>query len=174
MDTNFINKLILQLTFFLMQSALGITSADIPAAIPSYDPARISIDRTITQNPDFVALQEEIANKGSIIIPKSIMQGQKTQEKKIETKPKITPIVTPKFKLNDVIINGVTIYNKKEFYKIYQPYLNKDVSTCDLQNIADLIIARYHQDGYTLSQADLSIQKITPEEVVARIQVIEG
>lgn len=77
-----------------------------------------------------------------------------------------------KFKLSDLVVNGVTVYKKDELLRYYKSYLGKDISLPDLQIIADAITARYRADGYVLSRAILPAQQIEAGKVY--IQVIEG
>lgn len=79
---------------------------------------------------------------------------------------------TVSFVLEDVIINGVTVYSKEELYSLYADFIDQTVLLGDLQNIAQAITNKYQEDGYILSSAIIPPQRIT--DGVATVQVFEG
>lgn len=81
-------------------------------------------------------------------------------------------VAIAKFKLSDVVMSGVTVYKQGELQRYYRPYLGKDISLTDLENIAAAITAHYYGQGYVLSRAIVPVQRIVAGK--AYIQVIEG
>jgi hemolysin activation/secretion protein len=77
-----------------------------------------------------------------------------------------------RFKLNKLTIVGSKIYGNEKLAYLFRNYVGKTISVADLQQIADIITAKYRRDGYILSKAILPQQVINNGEVT--IQVIEG
>jgi hemolysin activation/secretion protein len=76
------------------------------------------------------------------------------------------------FKLNDLRLNGVKALTNDELQSITAPYIGRDVSLADLEELAKAITARYKERGYFLAQAVVPVQ--TVRDGVVEISVIEG
>lgn len=76
------------------------------------------------------------------------------------------------FTLNRVIVEGSTVYKQEDIDVIVKDRIGKKASFGDLSSIADMITARYRQDGYILSKAILPPQKISDGTV--KIKAVEG
>jgi len=76
------------------------------------------------------------------------------------------------FALKGVEIQGNTVYSAEQLQPFYSQFVGKDVSFADLQEIAQVITAKYRGDGYILSRAVLGAQKI--KSGIVHLQVIEG
>ncbi len=133
-----------------------------PQDYPKFDPARLK---------ERMAPPEE-AGTGSYVKPQPREKINKVEVREPPSKPAVETLPVIKFKLTKIIIDGITVYKKGELVQYYKPYLNKDISFQDLQNIANDITARYRKDGYMLSRAIVPAQEIKAGEV--DIQVIEG
>jgi hemolysin activation/secretion protein len=76
------------------------------------------------------------------------------------------------FKLNQIIVDGNTVYKKGELQTIAKPYLSRVVSLADIETIVQEITKKYRNDGYIISRALLPPQSI--KNGIVRIQVLEG
>lgn len=79
-----------------------------------------------------------------------------------------------KITLRRIVLSGVTVYNLAEIQSLYAEMLNREVAFSDLYGIANRITAKYHADGYALSQAFVPGQEINVQEGVVQIWVVEG
>lgn len=92
--------------------------------------------------------------------------------------PAVAPLAVPAdlpagtFVLRKVEIDGVTAYGAAELRALYADYLDRDIPYSEVYGIANRITAKYHADGYALSQAFVPGQ--TVENGVVRIWVVEG
>lgn len=77
-----------------------------------------------------------------------------------------------KFKLNEVVITGNTVYSTAVLHAIFESSLHKEISLLDLQNMVYSVTQKYRQDGYILSRAFLPAQRI--QNGVVHVQVVEG
>jgi hemolysin activation/secretion protein len=76
------------------------------------------------------------------------------------------------FKLNDLRLNGVKALTNEELQSITTPYIGRDVTLADLEELAKAITARYKERGYFLAQAVVPVQ--TVRDGIVEISVIEG
>ncbi|WP_269759514.1 POTRA domain-containing protein [Variovorax sp. E3] len=76
------------------------------------------------------------------------------------------------FKLNDLRLNGVKALSNEELQSITAPYIGRDVTLTDLEELAKAITARYKERGYFLAQAVVPVQ--TVRDGVVEISVIEA
>ena len=76
------------------------------------------------------------------------------------------------FKLNEVSLQGITVFNKPDIAIYFSPYLGKECSVADLFTIADKITKHYQDAGYLLSVAIIPQQEI--KDGKATITVVEG
>jgi hemolysin activation/secretion protein len=74
--------------------------------------------------------------------------------------------------LNDLVLDGVTVYAPDTFRPLYAGKLGHEISFADVQSIAEQITRRYLADGYILSQAVIPDQNV--EHGVLHIRVVEG
>lgn len=79
-----------------------------------------------------------------------------------------------KLKLNNIIIDGSTVYDQSELNDIYAELIGQTVSLAQIFDVAAQITARYGQDGYVLSRAIVPPQALSPGGATIRIQIIEG
>ena len=91
-------------------------------------------------------------------------------------RPEFAPGVAPKaevsFVLNDVKIEGATVYAPAEFKPLYQDLLGHEVRLSDIAAVAKKITERYQADGYVLSKAVAG--EGNPADGIATIRAIEG
>jgi len=78
----------------------------------------------------------------------------------------------PSFVLKEVVLEGVTVYDKSVFEPYYAMLVGKSVTLADLYRLAEKITARYREDGYMLSFAVIPRQRI--QNGVVKVQVLEG
>jgi hemolysin activation/secretion protein len=122
--------------------------------IRATDPSRVQ--RELLSRPQLPKVKAEISLP-EIITPK-------TKAEVFDTKIK--------FKLNKIILQGVTVYRKNELAKTYVKDMHKKINLNDLRNIVDKITKKYRGDGYILSRAILPPQTI--KKGVVHIKIIEG
>lgn len=77
-----------------------------------------------------------------------------------------------KFKLEEVTVEGVKAFPKKEIEGLYRQYLNQEITLDTVWKIADLITQYYQEKGYFLAQAFVPQQKIKDGRII--IKVVEG
>ena len=96
----------------------------------------------------------------------------------VPLKPKSIQPVFPKelekvkFILNQLFIQGTTVYDKRDFKPLYRKYLKKELTLKQIYEIAQKITNRYRNDGYILSKAIVPPQKI--DNGLVRLNIIEG
>ena len=90
------------------------------------------------------------------------------------SQPVPTGAEATKFHLNQVTIEGVTVYNMNEgeLKPLYADLIGKDVSLAQMIEVANKLTTRYRRDGYILAQAIVPEQKV--EEGTVKIVVVEG
>ena len=76
------------------------------------------------------------------------------------------------FVLNDLQVEGVTVYSETELRAAYADRLGQTITLADLYGIAAQLTARFRNDGYILTQVVVPPQTI--DGGVARLQVVEG
>lgn len=76
------------------------------------------------------------------------------------------------FTLNDVVIEGSTVYDQGDFAKIVGEFKGQEVSFADLSRITNNMTRKYREDGYIFSRVVLPPQKI--QGGVVRVQAVEG
>ena len=76
------------------------------------------------------------------------------------------------FRLNDLRLNGVKALSNEELQTITSPYIGREVTLSDLEELAKAITARYKERGYFLAQAVVPVQ--TVRDGIVEISVIEG
>lgn len=101
--------------------------------------------------------------------PKSTLEPV-TPELKKPTPP--VEMEKVKFNLMGIVVEGSTVYQDSDFLPYYEEFLGKEISLAKVYEIAGVITARYRNDGYILSRANVPAQRI--QNGVVRIQVIEG
>ena len=158
MDVKGINKVVLiavlvSILMLHVQSAKGDSDFPFPT-ISVVDPGRVQ-ERFVPEEPR------------NLVGPMEILEQKNTPLSRSQKS-----IAIAKFKLSDVVVSGVTVYKKGELQRYYKPYLGKDISLADLENIAAAITAHYHGQGYVLSRAIVPAQRIVAGK--AYVQVIEG
>ena len=77
-----------------------------------------------------------------------------------------------KFVLNHLIVQGTTVYDKRDFKSLYRNHLKKELTLKNIYEIAQKITNKYRNDGYILSKAIVPPQKI--DNGVVHLQIIEG
>lgn len=77
-----------------------------------------------------------------------------------------------RFVLNDIQIDGMTVYSKQDLAPVFENQLGKEISLAQIYEIALGLTVRYRKDGYILSQVVVPPQRI--REGVVRLQAIEG
>lgn len=77
-----------------------------------------------------------------------------------------------KLTLNDLIVDGSTVYQREDLLDLFEPFLGKEITFEQFYGIARAIQLRYREDGYILSFAYVPPQ--TVENGVFHIAVVEG
>jgi hemolysin activation/secretion protein len=102
---------------------------------------------------------EPTAKPGAIAIPEA---GQKVP-------PNAEGI---RFVLNQLTIDGVTVYAADKLRPVYASALHTEVTLAQIYQMVDTLTARYRNDGYILSQVIVPAQSV--DDGVVRLQAIEG
>ena len=86
----------------------------------------------------------------------------------------VPPPISEEFNLtlNDVVIEGSTVYAKDDFAYLYEHRIGQEIALSEVFKIADKITAKYRNDGYILSRAIVPPQTIADGTV--RINIVEG
>ena len=92
--------------------------------------------------------------------------------------PEETTVIPPgaeeiQFTLKKVVVEGSTVYPRKELARTYKEFIGRHISLADIYIVADRITQRYLADGYLLSKAYLPPQSIGEDGKVT-IRIIEG
>ncbi len=74
--------------------------------------------------------------------------------------------------LNEIVIEGSTVYSDDDFAYLYENLIGKEIPLAKVFDIADMITAKYRNDGYILSRAIVPPQTI--ETGTVRIKIVEG
>lgn len=77
-----------------------------------------------------------------------------------------------RFTLEDVVLDGATVYPPQALRAEYESQLGREVSLADIYAIADRLTARYRNDGYVISQVVVPAQSV--QQGVVRLQAVEG
>jgi len=77
-----------------------------------------------------------------------------------------------KFVLNQLTIDGVTVYPADKLRAMYTSSLRKEVTLAAIYQIVEKLTAKYRNDGYILSQVIVPAQSV--EDGNVRLQAIEG
>jgi len=77
-----------------------------------------------------------------------------------------------RFTLNDVMFDGVTVYDTDALADIAQEFVGTEVSISEVYEIARLVTVRYRNDGYILSRAIVPPQPI--KDAKQKIRVPKG
>jgi len=77
-----------------------------------------------------------------------------------------------KVRINAIRITGHSVFRTEELESIVVPYLDRDLSLEELQEVADSITEAYRRKGYSLARAYVPPQEI--KEGVVEIAVLEG
>lgn len=77
-----------------------------------------------------------------------------------------------RFVLNDLSIEGVTVYRPEALRRAYERLLRQEVTLADVYGVVDTLTARYRNDGYILSQVIVPAQAV--DNGVVRLQAVEG
>lgn len=77
-----------------------------------------------------------------------------------------------KFQVREVILDGMTAFDRREVQPQIEPLLNRPVTLREMIALADALEARYRDAGYVLSRVVVPPQRIDAQTF--RIQIIEG
>lgn len=77
-----------------------------------------------------------------------------------------------KLQLNNISIEGATVFTKEELGKFYAALLGKELSLAEVYVVEEQITQKYRQEGYVLSRALVPQQRI--KDGVVKIKVVEG
>lgn len=81
-------------------------------------------------------------------------------------------IANEKFKLQDLKINGVTVYSRDDLKDLFQEFIGKEITVAQFYGIARAIQGRYRADGYLLSFAYVPPQEVA--DGVFKVTIVEG
>ena len=77
-----------------------------------------------------------------------------------------------RFVLQDLVVQGVTVYSPEEIGAFYQDLLGQEISLTQLYDIANAITERYRADGYFLSR--VIVPKQVTEDSTITLEIIEN
>lgn len=77
-----------------------------------------------------------------------------------------------KFKLETVTFSGNTVFTNEQLQTLVEPYINKEISTLDIQQIKNLVTKSYIDNGYLNSGAVIPDQDV--QDGILEINIIEG
>jgi len=77
-----------------------------------------------------------------------------------------------KFKLNDIQIEGSTIYSEDQLRYLFESLLKRDVVLEDIRAIADKLELKYREKGFFLARVYIPPQQV--KKGIVKIKVIEG
>ena len=83
-----------------------------------------------------------------------------------------TPAPQTSFRLNDLRLNGAQALPADALDAVSRPYIGRDVTLADLEQLAQAITQLYRDRGYFLAQAVVPVQ--TVQGGVVEISIIEG
>ena len=130
----------------------------------------------------------QIYAQDNIQVPSSVDPGQLQREFQSTDEPgSVPPMAVPappklarpdnaeqiQFVLNDVQFDGNTLYSDDALQADFAELIGENVSLEQLYAMADVITAKYRNDGYVLSQVVVPAQQITKAGIV-KLRVIEG
>ena len=101
-----------------------------------------------------------IVNEERNILPEEPKDGQFAIPNAPYSSPVPESAKNINFTLNEVIIEGMTVFNTSQTEKIYVQYLNTKVSLSVAWEIADAITKLYRDAGYFLSRAYVPGQSV--------------
>jgi hemolysin activation/secretion protein len=122
------------------------------------------------------------------VIPPSEQPGRQRERFEQPVAPQAQPLapavtlpstVAPKgaekilLHVRGVHITGSTIYSAEELAPLYAELIGRRVSLAAIYALAQRITAKYGSDGYVLSRAVVTPQKLDPKGAVVRIEIIE-
>jgi hemolysin activation/secretion protein len=76
------------------------------------------------------------------------------------------------FTLHGINVVGATVYKAEDLRAFYADLLEHDIKLADIQNVADAIENKYHQDGYALTRVFVPPQRVG--NGIFTISVVEG
>jgi hemolysin activation/secretion protein len=76
------------------------------------------------------------------------------------------------FDVQDIQINGSTVYSAAELRSLIEPLVGKTARLSDIVALADLVEAKYRSDGYLLTRAFVPPQSVS--NGIFQITVVEG
>ena len=77
-----------------------------------------------------------------------------------------------KFKLNDIQIEGSTIYSEDQLRYLFEPLIKRDIVLEDVRTVADKLELKYRERGYFLARVFIPPQQV--KKGIVKIKVIEG
>lgn len=83
-----------------------------------------------------------------------------------------TPAPQTSFRLNDLRLNGAQALPADALAAVTRPYIGREVTLSDLEQLAGAITQLYRDRGYFLAQAVVPVQKV--QDGIVEISVIEG
>lgn len=115
------------------------------------------LEKTVASQSELIAQQKQILDKIIDAVP--------------AVKLALTP-PEPKTLVKSFTLDGVNLFQAREFEPTLRKYRNKELSMTDLKKVADEISAFYRKKGYVSSVAYLPAQEIADNNV--EIKVVEG
>ncbi len=115
-------------------------------------------------------LEKTVASQAELIA-----QQKQVLDKIIDTVPAVKLALTPpepKTLVKSFTLDGVNLFQPKDFEPTLKKYRNKELSMSDLKKVTDEISAFYRKKGYVSSVAYLPAQEIADNNV--EIKVVEG
>jgi len=77
-----------------------------------------------------------------------------------------------KFKLNDIVIEGSSLYSEDQLRYLFESLIKKEILLEDVRGVADKLELKYRERGYFLARVFIPPQQV--KNGIVKIQVIEG
>ncbi len=79
-----------------------------------------------------------------------------------------------KILIKDFLILDAKHIKNEELKKIFNPYVNKELSFKEIQSVVDLITKKYRDEGFLVAMAYLPPQNLKEQKGILKIGIIEG
>jgi len=79
-----------------------------------------------------------------------------------------------KILIKDFLILDAKHIKNEELKKIFNPYVNKELSFKEIQSVVDLISKKYRDEGFLVAMAYLPSQNLKEQKGILKIGIIEG
>lgn len=149
------------IALFIFLFSCNLVFADLPAGTDAG-----AIDKSIQND-----LREQKLEKKLFQIDDKPQVNREAIQKPVE-KDMGDYIYNPKFRLNEIIFEGNSLYNEKELHKFSEPILGKDVFMDDIVDLTVKISRYYQSKGFLTCYAYIPEQEV--QDGVVKIVISES